>query len=78
MTYTQTNNTIFANTTAGETYIEAAFGGLINVTVGTALVTTSGISYKNLIKVSGTNLDLGNESSTDYPSTSDYINLVKQ
>ena len=77
MTYTLTNYTLFANTTEAKTYIEGVFSG-ITVTVGTAYVITSGISYKNLIKVSGTNLDLGNESYTDYPSTSDGTNYVKQ
>jgi hypothetical protein len=77
VTYTLTNYTLFANTTEAKTYIEGVFSG-ITVTVGTAYVITSGMSYKNLIKVSGTNLDLGNESLTDYPSTSDGNNYVKQ
>ena len=77
VTYTQTNYTLFANTTEAKTNIEESFSG-ITVTVGTAYVITSGIPYKNLIKVSGTNLDLGNKGYTDYPSTSDGTNYVKQ
>ena len=77
VTYTQTNYTLFANTTEAKTNIEESFSG-ITVTVGTAYVITSGIPYKNLIKVSGTNLDLGYKGITDYPSTSDGTNYVKQ
>ena len=77
VTYTQTNYTLFANTTEAKTNIEESFSG-ITVTVGTAYVITSGIPYKNLIKVSGTNLDLGYKGYTDYPSTSDGTNYVKQ
>ena len=78
VTYTQTNNTIFANTTAGETYIEAAFGGLIDVTVGTESVITLGIPFYNLIKVSGTNFYFGSESPAAYPSELSSMAYVKQ
>jgi hypothetical protein len=77
VTYTEENFAILANTTAGETYYEAMFSSCcsIDLTVGTKKVVTTGATK---IKVSGTNLDLGNESLTDYPSTSDGNNYVKQ
>jgi len=77
--YTQANQTIMANTTAGETFIESFFGGssVLDVTVGTAYVMTSGIPYYNMIKVSGTTLYFGSESALAYPSTSEGSTLAK-
>ena len=77
--YTQANQTIMANTTAGETFIESFFGGssVLDVTVGTAYVMTSGIPYYNMIKVSGTTLYFGSESPLAYPSTSEGSTLTK-
>ena len=79
ITYTQANQTIMANTTAGETFIESFFGGssVLDVTVGTAYVMTSGIPYYNMIKVSGTTLYMGSESPLAYPSTSEGSTLTK-
>ena len=77
VTYTQANYTFFAKTTAGETYIESKFAGL-DVTVGTESVITLGISFYNLIKVSGTNFYIGTESVLAYPSELSSMAYVKQ
>ena len=75
--YTQANQTFFAKTTGGETYIENVFAGL-DVTVGTASVQTVGVPYYNLIKVSGTNFYIGTESVLAYPSELSSMAYVKQ
>ena len=77
VTYTQANQTIMAKTTAGETFIEALFGS-IDVTIDTAYVATSGVTYYNLVKSSGANFYFGTESPTAYPSTSGEVAFVKQ
>jgi len=75
--YTQANQTFFAKTTGGETYIESVFEGL-DVTVGTASVQTVGVAYYNLIKVSGTNFYIGEGSPFAYPSELSSMAYVKQ
>ena len=75
--YTQANQTFFAKTTGGETYIENVFAGL-DVTVGTASVQTVGVPYYNLIKVSGTNFYIGIKSVAAYPSEVMSMAYVKQ
>ena len=79
VSFNQINQQLFANTTAGKTFFDNLFGGGMDVTVGTAYVATSGVTYYNLIKmVSDTNLYYGNPSGTDYPSTSPQAEYVKQ
>ena len=75
--YTQANQTFFANTTGGKTYIENVFAGL-DVTVGTASEVTVGVDYYNLIKVSGTNFYFGEGEILAYPSELNSITYVKQ
>tara|TARA_B100000809_G_scaffold113668_1_gene112175 strand:+ start:278 stop:757 length:480 start_codon:yes stop_codon:yes gene_type:complete len=76
--YTQANQTFLAKTTAGETFIEDLFGAGLDVTIATPYVATSGVTYYNLIKVSGTNLNFGTESPQAYPSSSGAATYVKQ
>ena len=78
VSFNQINQHLFANTTAGKTFFDDLFGGGMDVTVGTAHVATSGVTYYNLVKVSSTNLYYGTPSGTDYPSTSPEAEYVKQ
>ena len=79
VSFNQINQQLFANTTEGKTFFDTLFGSGMDVTVGTAFVATSGITFYNLIKmVSDTNLYYGNPSGTDYPSTSPEAEYVKQ
>ena len=77
ITYTQANQTVMAKTTAGETFIEALFGS-IDVTIDTAYVMTSGVTYYNLIKSGDNSFNFGTESPTAYPSTSGESEFFKQ
>ena len=84
VSYNQDNQTILASTTAGETWIEALFGGGLDVTIGTKYESsTTNTPYYNLLKVDGStgtsdHLYLGTESPTEYPSTSGSGHHVKQ
>jgi len=79
VSFNQINQQLFANTTAGKTFFDTLFGSGMDVTVGTAFVATSGLTFYNLIKmVSDTNLYYGTPSVTDYPSTSPEAEYVKQ
>ena len=78
-TYRQDNQTFMAKTTAGETWIEAAWSGIsLDVEVGTAKVLNSGIQMYNLIRVSDGKLYFGSESTSAYPSTGGEAEYVKQ
>ena len=84
MSYNQVNQSFLASTTGGETWIEALFGGGLDVTIGTKYEsTTTNTPYYNLLKVDGStgtsdHLYLGTESPTEYPSTSGSGHHVKQ
>ena len=84
VSYNQDNQTFLVRTTAGETWIEALFGGALDVTIGTKYVSSSANTpYYNLLKVDGStgtsdHLYLGTESPTEYPETSGSGHHVKQ
>ena len=69
---------VMANTTAAETYIESIFGDLLDVTVGTESTLTMGVTYYNLVNISGTTLSFGTESESGYPSSSGAVSYEKQ
>ena len=78
ISFNQVNQKLLANTTPAKTYIDDLFGGGMNVTVGTVYTGTTGTTYYNLIKVSGTSLFYGNPDGTTYPSTSGGAEYIKQ
>ena len=81
LTVTKARSLITAGTTTAETYIEAAWGGFINVTVGTEYTDTYAGSTNpryNLINLSSTTLYIGNESSSETPSSVGDTAMVKQ
>jgi hypothetical protein len=81
LTVTKARSLITAGTTTAETYVEALWGGLINVTVGTEYTDTYTGSTNpryNLINLSSTTLYMGNASSSGTPSSVDDTALTKQ
>jgi len=81
LTLTKARSLITAGTTAGETMIEALYGGFINVTVGTEYTdnyTGSTNPRYNLINLSSTTLYMGDESSSETPSSVGDDAMVKQ
>ena len=81
LTLTKARSLITAGTTTGETYIEALWGGFINVTVGTEYTDTYAGSTNpryNLINLSSTTLYMGDESSSETPSSVGDDAMVKQ
>ena len=78
VSFNQINQHLFANTTAGKTFFDDLFGGGMDVTVGTAHVATSGVTYYNLVKSSGTSIYYGNPSGTTYPTDSPEAEFIKQ
>ena len=81
LTLTKARSLITAGTTTAETYIEAAWGGFINVTVGTEYTDTYAGSTNpryNLINLSSTTLYIGTESSLETPSSVGDTAMTKQ
>ena len=81
LTVTKARSLITAGTTTAETYIEAAWGGFINVTVGTEYTDTYAGSTNpryNLINLSSTTLYIGTESSLETPSSVGDTAMTKQ
>ena len=81
LTLTKARSLITAGTTTAETYIEAAWGGFINVTVGTEYTDTYAGSTNpryNLINLSSTTLYWGDSSSSGTPSSVGDTELTKQ
>ncbi len=78
VTASQASHDILANTSGGETFIENIFSNQIDVTVGTEKTTNVGTLYYNLINISGTTLNYGDESDSAYPSSSSEITFKQQ
>ena len=81
LTVTKARSLITAGTTTAETYIEAAWGGFINVTVGTEYTDTYAGSTNpryNLINLSSTTLYMGDSSSSETPSSVGDTAMTKQ
>ena len=81
LTLTKARSLITAGTTAGETMIEALYGGFINVTVGTEYTDTYSGSTNpryTLINLSSTTLYWGDSSSSGTPSSVGDTALTKQ
>ena len=81
LTVTKARSLITAGTTTAETYIEAAWGGFINVTVGTEYTDTyAGTTNPryNLINLSSTTLYMGDSSSSETPSSVGDTAMTKQ
>ena len=81
LTLTKARSLITAGTTTAETYIEAAWGGFINVTVGPESTDTYAGSTNpryNLINLSSTTLYMGDSSSSATPSSVGDTALTKQ
>ena len=81
VTQTKARTFITAGTTTAETYVEALWGGLINVTVGTEYTDTYTGSTNpryNLINLSSTTLYMGDESSSETPSSVGDNAMTKQ
>ena len=81
VTQTKARTFITAGTTTAETYVEALWGGLINVTVGTEYTDTYSGSTNpryTLINLSSTTLYWGDSSSSGTPSSVGDSALTKQ
>ena len=81
LTLTKARTLLTAGTTAGETYVEALWGGLINVTVGTEYTDTYSGSTNpryTLINLSSTTLYMGDSSSSETPSSVGDTAMTKQ
>ena len=81
VTQTKARTFITAGTTTAETYVEALWGGLINVTVGTEYTDTYSGSTNpryTLINLSSTTLYWGDSSSSGTPSSVGDTALTKQ
>ena len=81
VTQTKARTFITAGTTTAETYVEAMWGGLINVTVGTEYTDTYSGSTNpryTLINLSSTTLYWGDSSSSGTPSSVGDTALTKQ
>ena len=76
ISFNQVNQKLLANTTAAKTFFDALLG--MDLTVGTTYVGTTGITYYNLVKSSGTSIYYGNPSATAYPTSSPGAEYIKQ
>ena len=76
ISFNQVNQKLLANTTAAKTFFDALLG--MDLTVGTTYVGTTGITYYNLVKSSGTSIYYGNPSPTAYPTSSPGAEYIKQ
>ena len=76
ISFNQVNQKLLANTTAAKTFFDAVLG--VDLTVGTTYVGTTGITYYNLVKSSGTSIYYGNPSATAYPTSSPGAEFIKQ
>ena len=78
ISFNQVNQKLLANTTAAKTFFDDLFGAGMDLTVGTTYVATSGVTYYNLVKSSGTSIYYGNPSATAYPTSSPGAEYIKQ
>ena len=78
ISFNQVNQKLLANTTAAKTFFDDLFGSGMDLTVGTTYVGTTGITYYNLVKSSGTSIYYGNPSGTTYPTDSPEAEYIKQ
>ena len=78
ISFNQVNQKLLANTTAAKTFFDALFGSGMDLTVGTTYVGTTGVTYYNLVKSSGTSIYYGNPSGTTYPTDSPEAEYIKQ
>ena len=76
ISFNQVNQKLLANTTAAKTFFDAVLG--VDLTVVTTYVGTTGVTYYNLVKSSGTSLYYGNPSGTTYPTDSPEAEYIKQ
>ena len=76
ISFNQVNQKLLANTTAAKTFFDALLG--MDLTVGTTYVGTTGVTYYNLVKGSGTSIYYGNPSPTAYPTDSPGAEYIKQ
>ena len=76
ISFNQVNQKLLANTTAAKTFFDAVLG--VDLTVGTTYVGTTGLTYYNLVKSSGTSIYYGNPSPTAYPTSSPGAEYIKQ
>ena len=78
ISFNQVNQKLLANTTAAKTFFDDLFGAGMDLTVGTTYVGTTGITYYNIVKSSGTSIYYGNPSATAYPTSSPGAEYIKQ
>ena len=78
ISFNQVNQKLLANTTAAKTFFDDLFGSGMDLTVGTTYVGTTGVTYYNLVKSSGTSIYYGNPSGTTYPTDSPEAEYIKQ
>ena len=78
ISFNQVNQKLLANTTAAKTFFDDLFGAGMDLTVGTTYVGTTGITYYNLVKSSGTSIYYGNPSPTAYPTSSPGAEYIQQ
>ena len=78
ISFNQVNQKLLANTTAAKTFFDDLFGAGMDLTVGTTYVGTTGVTYYNLVKSSGTSIYYGNPSGTTYPTDSPEAEYIKQ
>ena len=76
ISFNQVNQKLLANTTAAKTFFDALLG--VDLTVGTTYVGTTGVTYYNILKSSGTSIYYGNPSGTTYPTDSPEAEYIKQ
>ena len=76
ISFNQVNQKLLANTTAAKTFFDTVLG--VDLTVGTTYVGTTGVTYYNLVKSSGTSIYYGNPSLTTYPTDSPEAEYIKQ
>ena len=76
ISFNQVNQKLLANTTAAKTFFDALLG--MDLTVGTTYVGTTGITYYNIVKGSGTSIYYGSPSPTAYPTSSPGSEYVQQ
>ena len=78
ISFNQVNQKLLANTTAAKTDLDDLFGGEMDLTIGTTYVGTTGLTYYNIVKGSGTSIYYGNPSPTAYPTSSPGAEYIKQ
>ena len=78
ISFNQVNQKLLAITTAAKTFFDDLFGAGMDLTVGTTYVGTTGITYYNVVKSSGTSIYYGNPSPTAYPTSSPGAEYIKQ